>query len=117
MDASIVGLITAAASGITNALVSGVTMFWPTRPKYAAFVLALVLGVLVTLLAAIAYLPATATLDRQAFAQIVLAGLGSGLAAAGIGVSQASAEAKRKEVGATTEPDPVTPQSSNGIRH
>jgi hypothetical protein len=108
MDSSVLALIAGAAAGVTNALVSAVTMAWPTRPSYVALVCALVFGIVVTFLAAFAYLPATVVFDRQAYAQIVLAGLGSGLAAAGIGASAQSANDKRDV--ATNAPEPVSPQ-------
>lgn len=98
MDASILALVAGAAAGIVNAMVSGVTMVWPARPPAAAFALALVFGVGITFLAAFAYVPASTVFDRQVYAQIILAGLGSGLAAAGVGAAQTSAQAQRDAV-------------------
>lgn len=108
MDASVLALIAGAAAGLTNAIVNGVTLAWPTRPSWFALSCALVFGIIVTFIAAFAYLPATVVFDRQAYAQIVLAGLGSGLAAAGIGASAQSASEKRDV--ATNAPEPVSPQ-------
>lgn len=97
MDASVLALIAGAAAGVTNTLVNAVTMAWPTRPSWAALICALLFGIVLTFLAAYAYVPGMLVFDRQAYAQIVLAGLGSGLAAAGIGASSSSAQTKRDE--------------------
>lgn len=110
MDSQALSLITAASAGLTNGIISGVTLFFPTRKSWFAFVLALGVGILISFLAAAAFLPASATFDRQVIAQLVITGLGAGLASAGLSVTSASATSKREQAtGATAEPDPNTP--------
>ena len=111
MDSDALALITAASAGLTNGIVSGITLFFPERKSWVAFVLALAIGILISFLAAAAFLSASAAFDRQVIAQLVITGLGAGLASAGLSVTSASATAKREQAtGATSEPDPVTPK-------
>jgi predicted RND superfamily exporter protein len=119
MSGDVLALITAASGGITNAVINGITLYFPSRPKWAAFLAALVVGIIVAFIGALSFLPATATLDRQVVSQIVMVGLGAGLAAAGLGVTQASAEAHRAaSTVIKSEPDPMTPQARiGGERH
>jgi hypothetical protein len=110
MNSEALALITAAAAGLTNGVISGITLFFPQRKSWLAFLLALLFGILFAYLAAAAYLPPGAAFDRQVLAQLVITGLGAGLASAGLSVTSASATAKREQAtGATAEPDPVTP--------
>lgn len=110
MDSQALALITAASAGLTNGVISGITLFFPQRKSWVAFVLALAVGIILAFLAAAAFLPPDAPFDRQVIAQLVITGLGAGLASAGLSVTSASATAKREQVtGATAEPDPATP--------
>jgi small-conductance mechanosensitive channel len=111
MNGDALALIGAAAAGLSNGIVSGITMAWPARPKWIAFVAALLIGILISAVAAFAYLPADLAFNRQVWAQVVIVGIGAGLGAAGLSISQASAEARRTEVQAGgKEPDPMTPK-------
>lgn len=116
MDSQAVVLITGAAGGLANGIVSGITMAFPDRPKWVAFALAILIGVVVSGVAAFAYLPPDVPFNRQMIAQVIIIGIGSGLAAAGLSVSQASAQSRREQVAPTGEPDPMTPQSNPGLR-
>lgn len=109
MNGDALALIGAAAAGLTNGIVNGITMFVPGRAKWVAFVSALLCGVTISAIAAFAYLPADLPFNRQVWAQVVIVGIGAGLGAAGLGVTQASAEARRQEAKPTTEPDPTNP--------
>lgn len=112
MNGDALALIGAAAAGLTNGIINGMTMFVPTRAKWVAFVAALICGVLISAVAAFAYLPADLAFDRQVWAQVVIVGIGAGLGAAGLSVTQASAEARRHEVGvADVHPDPLTTEA------
>lgn len=116
MNSDALALITAASAGLTNGIVSGITLFFPSRKSWVAFVLALVSGILLSFLAAAAFLPPDAVFDRQVVAQLVITGLGAGLASAGLSVTSASATAKREQAtGPTSEPDPATPKP--GVSH
>lgn len=110
MSSEALSLITAASAGLTNGIISGITLFFPQRKSWVAFVLALGIGIVLAFLAAAAFLPASAVFDRQVVAQLVITGLGAGLASAGLSVTSASATAKREQAtNATAEPDPNTP--------
>lgn len=95
MEAELLGLITAAAAAVTNGAISLFTLAWPARPRYTAAILALLVGVSATFLAALAYLPATFVFDRQSYAALVLSGLFAGFAAGGLTYTQNSAETAR----------------------
>lgn len=111
MDSQAVVLITGAAGGLANGIVSGITMAFPDRPKWVAFALAMLVGILVAGIAAFAYLPPDVPFNRQMVAQVIIIGIGSGLAAAGLSVSQASAQSRREQVASSGEPDPMNPKS------
>jgi hypothetical protein len=119
MNGDALALIGVAASGITNGIINGITMGFPSRPKWVAFVAALIIGIIAAAVGAFAYLPPDLTFNRQVWAQVVIVGIGAGLAAAGLGVSQASAQSKREEAqaaaaGPATSPDPVNPSPRVG---
>lgn len=110
MTPEALSLIAAASAGLTNGLVSGLTLAFPSRPRYVAFLAALGTGVLLSFLAAAAYLPASITFDRQTIAQVIVTGLGAGLAAAGLSVTQSSATAAREQAQPQErQPDPTHP--------
>lgn len=115
MSGDVLALIGVAASGITNGLVNGLTLAWPSRPKYVAFLAALLVGIVAAILGAFAYFPPFEPFTRQTWAQVIIVGIGAGLAAAGLGVTQASAQSRRQEAtGPQGEPDPVNPQAMVG---
>lgn len=97
MDAETLTLITAASTAITNASISMLTQAWPSRPRYTAAVLALMVAVSASYLAALVYLPATFVFDRQTHASLILSGLLAGFAAGGLTYSQLSAESSRTD--------------------
>lgn len=97
------------AAYVVGLLVNGFTIFKPERKSWLAFGLALLIGILATLLLAYATLPADLVLTRQDYAQIVIVGIFAAGGAAGASTTQASATAKREAAtGATAEPDPMT---------
>jgi hypothetical protein len=95
MEAETYALIGAAATAVTNAAVNMITMLFPTRPKYVAAVLALMVAVSASYLAALVYVPPAFDFDRQVHASLILSGLFAGFAAAGLTYSQQSAENSR----------------------
>ncbi len=108
-----IGALLGSASYFTHLIVNGLTLGWPKRPSWLAWLAALLLGVLMTCLLSLATLPADTPWTRQTMAQIVLVGLAAGGGAAGASVTQASATAKRKVAlgGQQPEPDPETQQA------
>lgn len=116
MNTEALSLITAAAAGITNGVVSAFTLAFPSRPRWMAFLAALLSGIVLAFLAAAAYLPANAPLDRQIIAQVIITGLGAGLAAAGLSITQSSATAAREQAQPRVpEPDPTHPAAE--VKH
>ncbi|HSH78459.1 MAG TPA: hypothetical protein VLA19_08005 [Herpetosiphonaceae bacterium] len=107
-----IGALLGSAAYFSHLLVNGMTLGWPTRPHWVAWLMAMVTGTVLTFLLAIATMPSDAIWTLQTYARIVLVGLGAGGAAAGASVTQTSAEATRKRAmdGTEPEPDPLTPQ-------
>lgn len=99
------------AAYVVGLLVNGFTIFKPERKSWLAFGLALLIGIIATLVLAFATLPADLVLTRQDYAQIVIVGIFAAGGAAGASTTQASAQAKRDQATTrTAEPDPMTPQ-------
>jgi hypothetical protein len=97
MNAETLTLITGAATALTNAAISLLTLAWPQRPRYTAAVLALLVAVTACYLAALVYLPADYAFTRQTHASLILSGLLAGFAAGGLSYTQQSSETARAE--------------------
>jgi len=112
-----IGALFGSAAYFTHLAINGLTLAFPKRPSWVAFVGAIECGVLFTALLAIARGPAPEQASiAQLVAQVILVGIAAGGAAAGTSVTQASAEAKRQRATRQTpktEPDPMTPKAQS----
>ena len=91
---ALITLLSAAAVAPAKGLVDVLTMAWPNRPTWAAPLAAMVFGIGLVFLTAVAY---AITITGQTAAVCVLGGIAAGLASAGITSTGNSAEAKRLE--------------------
>lgn len=92
--------------------INGLTLMRPSRPSWVGWAGSAALGVMFMYLAVLAIAEPTQRWDVvQIHAQTILGGFLSAAGAAGYSVTQASAESKREPY-RTTQPDPVTPQST-----
>ncbi len=106
VDLGTIGALLGSAAYFTHLLVNGLTLAWPSRPRWFGWLAAMLGGMLLTGMLAVASLPADTEWTRQIVARIMLVGLAAGGAAAGASVTQTSAEASRKQVLAAGDPQP-----------
>lgn len=91
----IVASLQGGAALLTGLVVNGVTLAWPERPPWAAWALAMVLGILFTALVAVATLPEGTPWTVRTFAQVAIVGIITGSAAAGVNSTQRKADEGR----------------------
>lgn len=100
MDGLITGINTigplfGAAAYLTNLIVNGITLAYPSRPTWAAWLMAMSVALLATMILAGATLPLATVWDRQVWSQIVLVGLLAGAGASGANSVQRKADETR----------------------
>lgn len=112
MNLGAVGALLGGAAYFTNLTVSGITLAFPKRPSWVAFVSALLLGVCYAALLAIANgALLSEPITGQAVAQVLLVGIAAGGGAAGATVTQTSANNRRQD--ALDHVDPAVPAAAN----
>lgn len=98
MNLGTIGALLGSAAYFTNLTVSGITMAFPKRPSWLAFVSALLLGIFYAALLSMANgMLLNGPLTGQAIAQVLLVGMAAGGGAAGATVTQTSANARRQD--------------------
>lgn len=93
-----IGALLGSAAYFTNLTVSGITLAFPKRPSWLAFVSALLLGIFYAALLSIANgMLLNGPVTGQAIAQVLLVGIAAGGGAAGATVTQTSANTRRQD--------------------
>lgn len=94
----VVGALLGSAAYFTNLTVSGITLAFPKRPSWLAFVSALLLGMFYAALLSVANgMLLSGPISGQAIAQVLLVGIAAGGGAAGATVTQTSANSRRQD--------------------